>query len=305
MSKKAVTFDFSNSLRNTTRAALFGIALISFPLANAQAELPERLQPFAAFDATQTYKVDYSPWSTFTGAFANERRGKVTLAYATIAPQGIEFLKKYIGYLQNFPVTKLNKNEQLAYWLNLHNTLAVFQQVNNYKKSTPEELIQGRAWQVKLVRVEGVTLSLKDIEAILFENFDDPKVLYGLCFGTRSGPSLRMEPFTGDTVSADLDDAARRFVNSRSEVNVRKGTVTLSEYYSWFKDEAFDGSDEKLLKHVSTYAASKKMAAIDASGGLAFNKFNYRLAEHKPRTAPPASASPLGGGGGGAFPAGS
>ena len=95
-----------------------------------------------------------------------------------------------------YPLANFDKNEQLAYWLNLHNAVLYEQLAKRYPISKLKKLRTGgkgkpSLWDEKLVTVEGVPLSLNDIQNnILIRHWKSPMVLYGLYHGAIGGPSL-------------------------------------------------------------------------------------------------------------------
>ncbi len=85
-----------------------------------------------------------------------------------------------------FPLAEFNKDEQLAFWLNLHNAVLFEQMAQRYPFSKLKKLRNGKKnipslWDQKLVTVEGVSLSLNDIQNnILIRHWKSPMILYGL-----------------------------------------------------------------------------------------------------------------------------
>ena len=94
----------------------------------------------------------------------------------------------------------LSRNEQLAFWINLHNVALVERIGAAWPVRQPrKQKIDGVLIDDdKFITVEGIALSLRDIrEKIVYPNWDDPRVIYGFWRGDIGGPSIQREAFTG------------------------------------------------------------------------------------------------------------
>jgi Protein of unknown function, DUF547 len=85
-------------------------------------------------------------------------------------------------------ISKLAKNEQLAYWINLHNAAIIEQIALAYPVSQPSRIkldASGLPFdETPFISVAGVKMSPKDIRTkIVFPHWKDPKVIYGFFRG--------------------------------------------------------------------------------------------------------------------------
>jgi len=114
-------------------------------------------------------------------------------------------------------IVRMNRNEQLAYWLNLHNIVMIDQIVQNYPTKRPNRIkVDGVAVdKAKLVTIKGQALSLEDIrERIVYPNWKNPNVIYGFFRGDIGSPALLDYAFTAQNVGASLASAGKEFVNA-------------------------------------------------------------------------------------------
>jgi hypothetical protein len=151
------------------------------------------------------------------------------------------------------PLRHWNKNEQLAYWLNLYNISIIAELSKQYPVKSLKKLKSGSRqdpglWDKKLVTVAGHALSLNDIQNILVEKWESSLVMYGLFQGYVGGPSIRNEAFTGTTVHRQLVESAREFVNSNRGMRLKGKTLQISEYYKENAD-LFPDWEQDLKKH--------------------------------------------------------
>lgn len=135
------------------------------------------------------------------------------------------------------PLEKFNREEQLAYWLNLYNIALLEQLVAIYPERNLEKELTGKNSILarKILNVSGIPLSLNDIQhTILRWNYDNsPLVLYGLYKGIIGGPNIRKLAYRGPDVYDQLRDNAEEFINSNRGTYWKGGDVFhVSSFYS-------------------------------------------------------------------------
>ncbi|MEM9232760.1 MAG: DUF547 domain-containing protein, partial [Pseudomonadota bacterium] len=114
-------------------------------------------------------------------------------------------------------ITALPKNEQLAYWYNLHNMWVIALIAEDYPVRYPERIKVGPNndpfHDGKVINIRGVEMSLSDIRRnIVYRYWDDPKVMYGFFHGDLGSPNINDKAFTSENLSRLLDRNAREFV---------------------------------------------------------------------------------------------
>lgn len=163
--------------------------------------------------------------------------------------------------------TNLNRDEQLAYWLNLYNATVIENILARYPEThidrTRAAGTNERLFDAKILNVNGVPLSLNDIRLhIVYRLWDDPRVMYGFHSGTIGSPSILRSAYTGNSVWAQLDRNAEEFINSLRGVERTRDTVRVSAVY----DEGahfFPDYDADLRAHLATYANAATAAELD------------------------------------------
>jgi len=188
-----------------------------------------------------------------------------------------EMLEELLASLESIPdeipLDQFNRDEQLAYWLNLYNIAILTKLVDIYpERNLKQELLGNRSiLEEKFINVSGVPLSLHDIQnTILRWNYDDnPLVIYGLYQGNIGGPNIRRWAYTGESVQKDLVANAKEFVNSN------RGT-----YYSGSGDEFhvssfyarnlgyFDNRASTLRAHILRYLEGPQVAQLENAGRI-------------------------------------
>jgi hypothetical protein len=108
------------------------------------------------------------------------------------------------------------------------------------------------------LRAAATEASLGDIEhGVMRPTFRDPRVHYAVNSASIGYPNLRPRAFRAATLEAELDEAARAFVNHPRGVSVLPdGRLRVSSIYHWFKDD-FGGEDAGVIAHLRRHAAPR------------------------------------------------
>lgn len=176
----------------------------------------------------------------------------------------------------------LPTDEQLAYWLNLHNLLVIEQIASLYPVKILQDLYSGPAAIIDkpLVSVAGQSLSLNAIKTskILPLAGRRPEVIYGLYEGYISGPSIRNEPFTGQNLHAALQQNAVEFVNTSRGTYAGQNEFRASGFYqrqqAFFPDYPFD-----LKPHFQKYLTGAELKTLTAVNEVSTNLDDWHVTD--------------------------
>ncbi len=122
------------------------------------------------------------------------------------------FLSSYRTGLQNavnrVEYSALTSDEQLAFWLNLHNVVVIDEIAKRYPISSPQrirmrEYNNGSLFEAKLVAVNGVSLSLNDIGRVEIKSHD-PMVFDSYRQNRHTGSFILVDRMTHETVAAGM-----------------------------------------------------------------------------------------------------
>ncbi len=180
-------------------------------------------------------------------------------------------------------LTRIPRNEQLAFWLNLHNVAVIEALAYEYPLTQPAQRTFGSNEAMlddaKLVTVAGVELSPRDIrERIVYPNWSDPKVIYGLWRGEIGGPTIQRVAFSGDNVSQMLDFSAEEFVNSLRGVEKTGKTLRVSRIYEEAARFYFE-NDEALRAHLNGFARDEVKTVIGKTERTIINDYEQDVAD--------------------------
>jgi hypothetical protein len=167
-------------------------------------------------------------------------------------------------------IQALSRNEQLAYWINLHNVAMVEQLAKAWPVRQPRELLVDGVPldDARFITVEGIKLSPRDIrEKIVYAHWKDPAVIYGFWRGEIGGPSLQREAFNADNVGRLLVRGAADFVNSLRGTQELGSRLQVSELYKEAAPFYFPNFEADLRAHLTRYADEKTSALLASTTG--------------------------------------
>lgn len=202
-----------------------------------------------------------------------------------------EIIKSLTEYRQDLErtadivdISKLGKNEQLAFWINLHNAAIIEQIALAYPVSQPASLIIGDSGlpldDAPFITVSGVEMSPKDIRTkIVYQNWSNPKVIYGFFRGDIGSPSIQNEAYTARKVSDLLDKSGKDFVNSLRGTQKSGSVLEVSEIYDEARAYFFPQWPTDLKSHLRTLAETDVISIIDETTDVRSNVYERDIAD--------------------------
>lgn len=246
--------------------AVFALSFSSLVLAVPASELWDK---WTSHDADSNLLIDHSQWDDLVGRFVMPTKdGFNRFAYSKFQIADKKQLGDYISGLSKTPISQYDRDEQLAFWINLYNAVTVKVMLDNYPVHSIRDIkssffIPG-PWDKKLIKVEGEKITLNDIEhRILRPIWQDARIHYAVNCASIGCPNLQSRAFTADNMEAMLEAAAVEFINHRRAVQVKYGKLRVSSIYNWYKAD-FGGTDARVIDHISQYA--KPQLAEQLSG---------------------------------------
>lgn len=181
-------------------------------------------------------------------------------------------------------IASLPRNEQLAYWMNLHNVAVIEQIAINYPVKSPSLPKFGPGQtpldHAKVLTVDGIALSPHDIRTrIVFPNWNDPDVIYGFFRGDIGGPSIQRRAYTGENLAELLGSSAREFVNSLRGLESFGKNISVSKIYEEAAPFYFPRMDEDLRAHLAEHAAPEVSSLLAQGGEFEINRYEDTVAD--------------------------
>jgi hypothetical protein len=233
----------------------------------------ELLRMYVKPSADGVNRVDYVAW----------KKSKADLAKLDAA----------LADMMTATPSKLERNAAMAYWINLYNAVTLKVILDKYPVASIRDIkssgfLDPKAyigpWRTKRTKIEGTDYSLDDIENIALRPvFKDPRVHYAVNCASFGCPNLLNRAWTAATLDADLDTAARDFVNHKRGVEIQPGNkLKVSSIYSWFEGDFGATGQDAVLAHFRKYGGPDLIKALDAGAKIGDNDYIWTLAVVKP-----------------------
>jgi hypothetical protein len=143
-------------------------------------------------------------------------------------------LSDYMAKLATVDPDTLTGDEALAYWINLYNAGGLRLAARAFENGDYSVLRQPGGFSRPIVEVSGEELSLDAIEHGKIRRFGDPRIHGALVCGSISCPTLRGTPYTGQGLSAQLDDQMAHFLAGGGAIPDGDDGLLLSRVFLWY-----------------------------------------------------------------------
>lgn len=235
-------------------------------------------------DPASNRVLNHTLWARFLkNCVVTGSDGITRVRYADMSSDDRGFLRVYLDELQRTEVSKLRREEQRAFWINLYNAQTLKYVMERYPVASILDLAISPGffakgpWGAKLMKVEDETLSLDDIEhRILRPIWKDPRLHYALNCASLGCPNLAPEPYTASNTEALLDTGARAFVNHPRGARVDEGRLYVSSIYEWFAAD-FGGKDRAVIEHLRLYAEPPLAAQLQLIEKISGDAYDWSL----------------------------
>lgn len=235
------------------------------------------------YDSNSHIAVYERPWQRFLDLYVTTNPLGVNIVhYHNVNGVDQYTVTAYLAELAQFPVSKLSRPQQLAFWINFYNAEIVSLILSKFPIRSVNEIGIGPPqdpglWDAQLIQVENIPLSLNDIvQQILWPIWHDPRIHYVLCCGAVGCPNLPRLALTPYNVDAVMNQAAIEFVNSSRAVRIVNGKLAVSDLYWWYRED-FGGSDQAIINHLMQYAKPALRAQLQHFHKIDHGFFDWGL----------------------------
>jgi len=221
--------------------------------------------------------IDHSVWQIFLDKYlvtnpliaeSPKISGINRVRYAGVSKIDYGLLKNYLTSLEDIPVSNFSRPQQRAFWINLYNAATVNLILEHYPLESITKIsfsfFSFGPWDEDLLSVEGVELSLNDVEhRILRPIWKDKRIHYTLNCASLGCPNLLPQAFTYLNTESLLEQGARDYINHPRGVKIQGENLILSKIYEWYQAD-FGGNEEGVIKHLQRYSTNKKLKYLHA-----------------------------------------
>ena len=189
-------------------------------------------------------------------------------------------MDQYLAALSRIDPQALSRDDRFAFYINAYNAWTIKLILSAYPDITSiKELgnfFKG-PWKKEIVTINGQTLTLDNIEHdILRPTFRDPRVHFAINCASKSCPPLASEPYDGQRLNQQLEDATLAFINNRRENYFKDGTLYVSMLFKWFPEDF----NHDIVGFFCRYARDdlkRGLAAYRGTIAVKFLDYDWRL----------------------------
>ena len=163
-------------------------------------------------------------------------------------------LENYLALVSNNePKANAERNEKLAYWINVYNAYTIKLIVDNYPINSITDLEGGKPWDKKWIKIGSQTYSLNHIEnEIIRPQFKEPRIHFAVNCAAKSCPPISNRAWKASSLEADLEKAAKAFINNSAYNKFNNGKAQVSKIFEWYKEDFGD-----LKAYLSKYSGQE------------------------------------------------
>lgn len=229
---------------------------------------------------------DYKLWQDLLTRYYDPARG---MKYKELKANDKAALDRLRQQMAQVDVSKLPRNDQLAYWINLYNINVVGVVVDNYpvesiRDISTDPVVRLNVFKKDLVKTKQGAVSLNDVENDKIRaGFKDPRIHFAINCAAESCPPIRSEPYAGARLDQQLDDQARKFLNgphgARLEKDGSELDLHVTKIMDWFADD-FEQWGGGRVAFLRKYLPADKQKQLDAARGkvdLEFDEYSWKL----------------------------
>ena len=247
------------------------------------------LEDIVVFTGPSTRQIAYRPAPTVGTRFIWQHSSPFRLEgnkipFSAMPDDYLDYIKAYRQDLEALTkivdISSLPRNEQLAFWFNLHNVTIIEIISENYPIRQPKRIRLGEdkilLHEAKIISVNDTLLSLRDIrEKIVYPNWNSPLVIYGFFLGDIGSPSIQNFAFTSKNVYHILTLSATEFINSLRGFD--KGRV--SKLYQDVAQFYFPNFDSDIRQHLAKYMREDVREELDKADTLIIGRYEHFIAD--------------------------
>ena len=270
------------------RALCFVVLLVLLtPVPAVAAPKAELWERWAAHDPASTITIDHRPFDQFLKRVVLKSADGVNRVAWQFVLNDRKSLDAYLAAMKAVAVSRHKRAEQFAYWVNLYNALTLMVVADRFPVASIRDIdispgfFADGPWGRKLFEVEGVAVSLDDIEhRILRPLWKDARIHYAVNCAAIGCPNLRRDAFTAANMEILLERAARDYVNHPRGVRFDGARLIVSSLYDWYADD-FGSGAEGVIEHLKRYAEAPLKARLDGVTAIDGDAYDWALTDAK------------------------
>ncbi len=258
--------------------------LVLLLIGRAHGDWPDAIdERWLRHDPESTVVIDHEDWTRFLRRYLLiDDSGVALVRYDDVSDQDRGALGDYIARLAALDFAGLNRDEQLAAWINLYNALTVGLILEHYPVASIRDITDGLLsfgpWGMELVTVDGQDLTLDDIEhGILRPIWRDPRIHFVVNCASIGCPNLGHSAYEGHEIDERMSRATHVYVNDPRGADLDlQGRLVVSGLFDWY-DGDFGEDEEEIVAYIRGYAFDPLTGLIEGITEIEDYRYDWAL----------------------------
>jgi hypothetical protein len=181
---------------------------------------------------------------------------------------------RFLAQLGEAELPAGDRDAELALLVNAYNAFAISGILQGYSPAT--RVGRHRFFKRAEFRLAGEDVTLDELEHRRLRPLGEPRIHFAIVCASLSCPRLANRAYRPETLDAQLDQAARGFVNdvTRNNFDVAQKTAFLSAIFDWFRED-FERAAGSVPKYVERFVEEPATRAALREGRLAVRFLDY------------------------------
>ena len=265
---------------------LLGLLLSLAAQVAAAAPSADLIDHWLDSDENNSQSIDHQAWQEILDTYlVKEASGVNLFKYSSVSDSDHKKLKTYIDGLAAIDPRQYNRNQQMAYWINLYNALTIDVVLDAYPVKSILKIggsfFSPGPWNKKYLKISGQKVSLNDIEhGILRPIWKDSRIHYAVNCASYSCPNLSATAYTAGNLDDQLAMAAKDYINNPRGITIDDEDLMLSKIFDWYQVD-FGKNESELLQELAQHAEPELAERLKNHDGDIDYEYNWDLNETK------------------------
>jgi len=244
--------------------SVIGLTAISCSNLNSSSQAKTEVSQSQSTEVAVNQPFEYKDYADVLSQYVDDN-GLVNYAELQKNRAQLDRFNQSLGEVNRPTFDSWGEAEQIAFLSNAYNSFTLQSIIDQQPLKESIRDISG-VWKKNKFTLIGEEKTLDNIEHdILRKDYNEPRIHVALVCAAISCPILRNEPYTAESLDAQLDDQTVKFASSPHgfEVDREDKKVYLSSIFKWYgedfiktygNDDEFSGNDQQraVLKYFSS-----------------------------------------------------
>lgn len=240
--------------------------------------------------SAQGFDHDYQKWGKTLNNFVVTVGSSTRFDYSDLKSNSKDFLEilESFSRVQKKEFHSWSSDQRLAFLINAYNIFTIKLIIDNYPVATIKKIggLFTNPWKIQFISLLEEKISLDEIEHTLIrKQFKEPRIHFAVNCASISCPALNETPFKPQSLDAQLEAAALRFLNDSKQnyFDPKANTLWLSSIFKWYGSDFTENGitlEALSLKHM-TLTAEQKATIKPGDTKIKYLDYDWNLNEKK------------------------